>query len=130
ALGSVKTNIGHLDAAAGVAGLIKTVLSLEHRQIPPSLHFTRPNPEVDFALSPVRPVTELTDWPAEAGRMRRAGVSSFGLGGTNAHLVVEEAPLETPAPSRAWHVLLLSARSAEALERATNALAAHLASHP
>src|SRR6185436_9585435 len=133
ALGSVKTNIGHLDAAAGVAGLIKTVLSLEHRQIPPSLHFTHPNPEVDFTLSPVRPVTELTGWPAEAGRMRRAGVSSFGLGGTNAHLVVEEAPpLETPppAPARAWDVLLLSARSAEALERATDALAAHLASHP
>jgi phthiocerol/phenolphthiocerol synthesis type-I polyketide synthase E len=132
ALGSVKTNIGHLDAAAGVASLIKTVLSLEHRQIPPSLHFTQPNPEIDFAASPVRPATELADWPAEAGRMRRAGVSSFGLGGTNAHLVVEEAPPETPAPapSRAWDILLLSARSEEALERATDALAAHLASHP
>ncbi len=129
-LGSVKTNIGHLDAAAGVASLIKTVLSLEHRQIPPSLHFVQPSPEIDFAVSPVRPVTELADWPAEGDRMRRAGVSSFGLGGTNAHLVVEEAPLEAPAPSRAWDILLLSARSEEALERATDALAAHLASHP
>jgi len=132
ALGSVKTNIGHLDAAAGVASLIKTVLSLEHRQIPPSLHFAHPNPEVDFAASPVRPVTELADWPAAEDQPRRAGVSSFGLGGTNVHLVLEEAPPETPAlaPSRAWGVLLLSARSQEALERATDSLAAHLASHP
>ncbi|HEV7515636.1 MAG TPA: type I polyketide synthase [Thermoanaerobaculia bacterium] len=130
ALGSVKTNIGHLDAAAGVASLIKTVLALEHRQIPPSLHFVHPSPEIDFGASPVRLVTELADWPAEADQPRRAGVSSFGLGGTNAHLVVEEAPRATAGPGRPWDLLTLSARSAEALERATDALAAHLAAHP
>jgi acyl transferase domain-containing protein len=130
ALGSVKTNIGHLDVAAGIAGLIKTVLALEHRQIPPTLHLVRPNPEIDFAASPVRPVTELTDWPAAGDGPRRAGVSAFGFGGTNAHLVVEEAPAAAASPSRPWDVLLLSARSEEALERATDALAAHLASRP
>jgi len=125
-LGSVKTNVGHLDAAAGIASLIKTVLALEHRQIPPTLHVARPNPEIDFAAAPVRLVTELEQWPAAPGRPRRAGVSAFGIGGTNAHLVVEEAPAATLAPSRPWDLLVLSARSAEALERATDALAAHL----
>jgi acyl transferase domain-containing protein len=130
AVGSVKTNIGHLDVAAGIAGLIKTVLALEHLQIPPTLHLICPNPEIDFAGSPVRPVTELTGWLAEGDAPRRAGVSAFGFGGTNAHLVVEEAPAAAASPSRPWDVLLLSARSAEALERATDALADHLASHP
>jgi len=130
ALGSVKTNIGHLDVAAGIAGLIKTVLALEHRQIPPSLHLVCLNPEIDFVASPVRPVTELTDWSTEEEGPRRAGVSAFGFGGTNAHLVVEEAPAAAASPSRPWDVLLLSARSEEALERATDALVAHIASHP
>ncbi len=91
ALGSVKTNIGHLGAAAGIAGLIKAVLALEHRQIPPSLHFDRPNPLIDFDASPFRVPTALEEWPAP-GHPRRAAVSAFGIGGTNAHVVLEEAP--------------------------------------
>ncbi|WP_245877707.1 beta-ketoacyl synthase N-terminal-like domain-containing protein, partial [Streptomyces glaucescens] len=87
ALGSVKTNIGHLGAAAGIAGLIKAVLALEHRQIPPSLHFDRPNPLIDFDASPFRVPTALEDWPA-ADHPRRAAVSAFGIGGTNAHVVL------------------------------------------
>jgi amino acid adenylation domain-containing protein len=130
ALGSVKASIGHLDVAAGIAGLIKTVLALEHRQIPPSLHFTHPNPEIDFAAGPVRVVTELAEWPAEGDRPRRAGVSSFGFGGTNAHLVLEQAPEAPRSPSRPWDLLTLSARSEEALEVASEALAAHLESQP
>ena len=90
-LGSVKTNVGHLDVAAGIAGLLKTVLALKHGQIPPSLHFERPNPEIDFASSPVYVNTALREWEAN-GLPRRAGVSSFGFGGTNAHLILEEAP--------------------------------------
>ncbi len=129
-LGSVKTNVGHLDAAAGVTGLIKTVLALEHRQIPPSLHFKAPNPAIDFAASPFRVVDRLTDWEAN-GAPRRAGVSAFGIGGTNVHAVLEEAPPEAPAsPSRPWQVLLLSARTPAALERMTDALAARLTGDP
>jgi acyl transferase domain-containing protein len=130
ALGSVKSSIGHLDVASGIAGLIKTVLALEHRQIPPTLNVAEPNPEIDFAASPVRLATALEDWPAADGGPRRAGVSSFGFGGTNVHVVVEEAPEAKASPSRNAAVLLLSARSAEALERTTDALADHLASHP
>src|SRR5215831_10527185 len=89
AIGSVKTNIGHLDAAAGVAGLMKTVLMLRHKQIPPSLHFERSNPDIDFANSPFYVNTKLVEWRNDNGP-RRAGVSSFGLGGTNAHVVLEE----------------------------------------
>ena len=130
ALGSVKSNIGHLDVASGIASLIKTVLALEHRQIPPTLHLSSPNPEIDFAASPVRLATELADWPAPEDAPRRAGVSSFGFGGTNVHLIVEEAQTVDPSPSRASDVLVISARSEAALERATDALADHLASHP
>ncbi|HSK75059.1 MAG TPA: amino acid adenylation domain-containing protein [Thermoanaerobaculia bacterium] len=131
ALGSVKTNIGHLDAAAGVAGLIKAVLSLEHREIPPSLHFEAPNPEIDFAASPFYVNTEPIPWPRPAGTPRRAGVSSFGLGGTNAHVVLEEAPPAEPSgPSRPWQLLLLSAGTPTALERATDDLAGHLTAPP
>ena len=131
AIGSVKTNIGHLDAAAGVAGLIKTVLALEHRVLPPSLHFETPNPNIDFASSPFRVNAALTDWPRSDDAPRRAGVSSFGIGGTNAHVVLEEAP-EPPAParSRPVQIFTLSARSDEALERAGAALASHLTEHP
>ncbi|MGO4759718.1 ketoacyl-synthetase C-terminal extension domain-containing protein, partial [Streptomyces sp. 2MCAF27] len=88
ALGSVKSNIGHLDSAAGVAGLIKTVLAVEHGQIPPSLHFTEPNPRLGLADSPFHVNTELRPWP-EGDGPRRAAVSSFGLGGTNAHVILE-----------------------------------------
>src|SRR5262249_6931636 len=90
ALGSVKSNVGHLDTAAGVAGLIKAALALQHRQIPPTLHFERPNPKIDFEKSPFYVNTSLAEWPAGV-TPRRAGVSSFGIGGTNAHVVVEEA---------------------------------------
>jgi len=135
ALGSVKTNLGHLATAAGIAGLIKTVLALEHRLIPPSLHFERPNPEIDFSGSPFYVNTDLSPWPAN-GRPRRAGVSSFGFGGTNAHLVLEEAPA-APAPgstgagaARPYRLLRLSARSPAALDTATANLAAHLRTHP
>jgi len=130
AVGSVKTNVGHLETAAGVAGLIKTVLALEHGQIPPSLHFEQPNPAIDFASSPFYVNARLAEWKTDGGP-RRAGVSSFGMGGTNAHLVLEEAPAAVVAgPSRPWHLLLLSARTAAALERMTTNLAEHLERHP
>lgn len=130
AIGSVKTNIGHLDPAAGAAGFIKTVLALEHRQLPPSLHFHEPNPSIDFANSPFYVNTTLRDWPA-GSTPRRAGVSSFGIGGTNAHVVLEEAPVaERSTPARSVVLLTVSARSAAALETAATNLAAHLDAHP
>jgi acyl transferase domain-containing protein/acyl carrier protein len=126
AVASVKTNIGHLDAAAGVAGLIKTVLALKHKQIPPSLHFEKPNPQIDFDNSPFYVNTILKDWEVN-GIPRRAGVSSFGIGGTNAHIILEEAPaLEVSSHSRPWQLLLLSAKTATALETTTANLATHL----
>lgn len=129
AIGSVKTNMGHLDAAAGVTGLIKAVLALRHRTLPPSLHYERPNPQIDFAGSPFYVNTEARDWPA--GRTpRRAGVSSFGMGGTNAHVVLQEAPPAAPhGPARAWQVLPVSARSAAAAQAAQERLARHVAQH-
>jgi len=127
ALGSVKPNIGHLDAAAGTASLIKAVLALENREIPPTLHFTRPNPQLDLATSPFYVAAEPVPWQPRAGAPRRAGVSSFGVGGTNAHVVLEEAPAPTPSgPSRPWQLLALSARGPAALERAAANLAGHL----
>ncbi|OJT19748.1 polyketide synthase [Archangium sp. Cb G35] len=129
-LGSVKTNIGHLDAAAGVAGLIKTTLALEHRELPPSLHFQKPNPRIDFANSPFYVNATLQPWPA-GGTPRRAGVSSFGIGGTNAHVVLEEASAPRPgSPARPWQLLPLSAKTPSALESLTASLAAHLKAHP
>lgn len=97
ALGSVKTNIGHLDSAAGVAGLIKAVLAVEHGQLPPTLHFEKPNPRIALDRSPFYVNTELLPWP-EGDGPRRAGVSSFGLGGTNAHVILEQAPQVPRAP--------------------------------
>ena len=129
-IGSVKTNVGHLDCAAGVAGLIKGVLALEHGEIPPSLHFRAPNPEIDFEQTPFSVVTELRPWPA-GPEPRRAGVSSFGIGGTNAHVVLEEAPpIEGSGPSRTTQLLTLSARSSSALEAASANLARHLREKP
>ncbi|NEQ29719.1 MAG: SDR family NAD(P)-dependent oxidoreductase, partial [Leptolyngbya sp. SIO4C5] len=126
ALGSVKTNVGHLVSASGIAGLIKTVLALKHRQIPPSLHFQQPNPQIDFASSPFYVNTQLAEWPSN-GAPRRAGVSSFGMGGTNAHVVLQEAlPRPAAAPSRPEQLLLLSAKTPSALETATQNLATHL----
>jgi len=130
AIGSLKGNLGHMSAAAGIGGLIKTVLMLERRTLLPSLHFERPNPMIDFAASPFYVNTELRAWPA-AGQPRRAGVSSFGVGGTNAHVVVEEAPAAAPGgPSRPYQALVVSARTAGALERAAADLAAFLRRHP
>src|SRR6185436_17714508 len=123
ALGSVKSNIGHTEAAAGMAGLIKTVLALEHCEIPPTPGFERPNPQIDFAASPFWVNSERIAWP-RGPEPRRAGVSSFGIGGTNAHVVVEEAPDTAPSsPPRPWDLLVLSARSEAALEMATDRLA-------
>jgi amino acid adenylation domain-containing protein len=129
AIGTVKSNIGHLDIAAGVAGLIKTVLMLEHRQIPPSLHFERPNPRIDFASGPVYVNRSLTEWAGPGPR--RAGVSSFGFGGTNAHVVLEEAPaLPDDVSSRPWQLLVLSAKTEEALAAATRDLGVFFREHP
>jgi acyl transferase domain-containing protein len=120
AIGSVKTNIGHLDPAAGIAGVIKTVLSLQHRLLPPSLHFREPNPQIAFGNSPFYVNNELREWQANGGP-RRAGVSSFGIGGTNAHVVLEEGPSPAPRqPARSWQLVALSARSDAALEAATD----------
>ncbi len=130
AIGSVKSNVGHLDTAAGVAGLIKAVLALEHGEIPPSIHFEQPNPQIDFAHSPFFVARTLTPWPRGA-TPRRAGVSSFGIGGTNAHVVLEEPPALAPsAPSKPGNLLVLSTRTAAALATATENLARHLEKNP
>jgi acyl transferase domain-containing protein/acyl carrier protein len=130
AIGSVKTNVGHLDAAAGIAGLIKTVLALHHKVLPPSLNFKSPNPEIDFVNSPFYVNTKLAEWNVN-GIPRRAGVSSFGFGGTNVHLVLEEAPPPTvSSPSRSQQLLLLSAKSQSALDAATANLVNYLKQHP
>ena len=121
AIGSVKSNLGHLEAAAGVAGLIKVALALKHREIPASLHFETPNPHIPFAELPLRVQTTLAPWPTEAGPAL-AGISSFGFGGTNAHLVLKEAPLPIvvasadPESKLGTQLLPLSARSPEALQ--------------
>jgi acyl transferase domain-containing protein len=130
ALGSVKTNIGHLDAAAGVAGLIKAALVVERGQLPASLHFTEPNPALELDDSPFYVNDTLRSWQPDAGP-RRAGVSSFGIGGTNAHVVLEQPPPPQPSePGDAYQVLPMSARSTTALDAMTDNLAAHLEHHP
>ncbi len=116
-IGSVKTNVGHLEAAAGVAGLIKTVLSLEHEHIPQHLHFRSMNPHIDWGSLAVEIPVQGRSWP-RGERVRRAGISSFGFSGTNAHVIIEEAPLPVPRPAewqRDWHLLALSARTPAAL---------------
>ncbi|BDI15508.1 hypothetical protein ANSO36C_13100 [Nostoc cf. commune SO-36] len=126
AIGSLKSNVGHLVAAAGVAGLIKTALALHYKKIPPSLNFEAPNPKIDFANSPFYVNTELAEW-TEGETPRRAGVSSFGVGGTNAHIVLEEAPqIQSSGSSRPQQLLLLSAKTSTALEAATANLQQHL----
>ncbi len=130
ALGSIKTNVGHLEAAAGIAGLLKAILALKHRTLPPSLHFSTPNPEIDFEDGPFYVNTVAREWPCN-GTPRRAGVSSFGMGGTNAHAILEEAPETEPgSASRPWQLLLLSARTPAALETSSGRLAAFLREHP
>ncbi|HFC11942.1 MAG TPA: polyketide synthase [Anaerolineae bacterium] len=128
ALGAVKSNIGHLDAAAGAAGLIKTILALQHKQIPPTLHFEQPNPALDLDNSPFYVPTELQDWHNGVSP-RRAGVSSFGIGGTNAHIVLEEAPTieSTGQTSDQPQLIVLSARTPSALETVTDNLQGFLA---
>ena len=127
ALGSIKSNFGHQTAASGVAGLIKTALSLHHAKLVPSLFFDRPNPNIDFAATPFFVQTRLEDWTPPSGVPRRAGVSSFGVGGTNAHVVLEEAPAPVaPGARRPVELLLVSAKSEAALDRASAQLAAHL----
>jgi len=127
-LGALKPNIGHLDTAAGVAGLIKTILALEREVIPPTLHFEAPNPELRLDPSLFSLSATAQAWTRRQGHPRRAGVSSFGIGGTNAHLIVEEAPLPLAAAAAPElpQLLLLSANDPAALEAATERLAVHL----
>ena len=134
AIGSVKTNVGHLNTASGVTGLIKTVMALKHKLIPPSLHFEQPNPEIDFTNSPFYVNTKLSEWNTN-GTPRRTGVSSFGVGGTNAHVVLEEAPVVQTRDlaslhSRPRQLLLLTAKTSTALETTTTNLVVHLQQHP
>ncbi|AFM15061.1 polyketide synthase family protein [Mycolicibacterium chubuense NBB4] len=134
-MGSVKTNVGHLESASGAAGLIKVVLSLQHEMLPQSLHFATPSPHIPWDSLPVRVVDEATPWHTN-GRPRRAGVSSFGFTGTNAHVLIEEAPPRPPSDEDTQsagepaHVLPLSARSPEALTATAERYAAWLGAHP
>jgi acyl transferase domain-containing protein/acyl carrier protein len=131
AIGSVKSNIGHLDTAAGVAGLIKAVLMVERGRIPASLHYEEGNPQIDFAGSPFAVNRELREWERRGAEPRRAGVSSFGMGGTNAHVVLEEGPQRevVEAGEDEWQLLLVSARTEAAVEQVAQRLAAHLRAH-
>ena len=129
-IGSLKSNVGHMVIAAGAAGVIKTALSLAAEKLPASIHFQRPNPKVDFAGSPFLVNHELTPWP-RASAVRRAGVSSFGVGGTNAHVVMEEAPVAKASSAASGpQLLLLSARTPTALVAMATRLADHLDAHP
>ena len=131
-VGSVKSNIGHLDTAAGVVSLIKAILAVKHGEMPPTLGFEKPNPSIDFANSPFVVNDRLTPWP-EGPAPRRAGVNSLGVGGTNAHAVIEEAPRQPAAVRRdaeSPQLLMTSAKSRKALDDAGARLAAHIAAHP
>jgi acyl transferase domain-containing protein/thioesterase domain-containing protein/NAD(P)-dependent dehydrogenase (short-subunit alcohol dehydrogenase family)/acyl carrier protein len=130
-IGSVKTNIGHLDTAAGVASLIKASLALKHRELPPSLGYEAPNPAIDFETSPFRVNDTLTPWMPHKGP-RRAGVNSLGVGGTNAHVIIEEAPERPVSDESDWpfHLLTISARSKAALDANTAELASYLRENP
>ncbi len=136
-IGSVKTNIGHLEAAAGIAGVIKVILALEHEVLPKHLHFQKPSPHIPWDRLPVRVVEDAVPWPRD-GRPRIAGVSSFGFSGTNSHVIISEAPAEagqvaaTPAPSddRRFSLLPLSARTPEALVHLAEKYGSWLADHP
>ncbi|MEW6731506.1 MAG: beta-ketoacyl synthase N-terminal-like domain-containing protein, partial [Acidobacteriota bacterium] len=132
-LGSVKTNIGHAEAAAGVAGLIKAVLCLNHKQIPQNLHFSTPNPHIPWAALPVKIASSLMEWPSD-GKPRLAGVSSFGISGTNAHVILEEAPVPDysfaqPLPP-IGKLLLLSGQTVKALKAQASRYADYIETHP
>lgn len=130
-IGAVKTNIGHLEAAAGMAGLLKVVLSLQHREIPPNLNLKQLNPYISLEGTPLDIPTEIQPWISSTGH-RFAGVSSFGFGGTNAHIILEEAPAASEVPSsiqRPWHLLTLSAKSEQALQELAQRYQGFLASH-
>lgn len=130
AIGSVKTNVGHLDAAAGMTGLIKVALSLKHKTIPASLHYQSPNPQISFEGSRFYVNTQTSPW-RDTGEPRRAGISAFGVGGTNAHVILEEAsPQIATGPSDELQLLPLSARSQMALSAASGNLADHLREYP
>jgi len=129
-IGSVKTNIGHADAAAGIAGFLKAVMMLHHKKIPPNLHFEKPNPNIDFENSPFYVPTRLTEWKTD-GKPHCAGVSSFGIGGTNAHAVLAEAPAVDPSgPSRPRQLIILSAHTRAALDRKAADLLQYLKQNP
>ncbi|MCP5104812.1 MAG: type I polyketide synthase, partial [bacterium] len=134
AVGSVKTNIGHLDAAAGIAGFIKAALALNYRLIPASLHYEKPNPKIDFENSPFYVNARLKEWKTNGERLR-AGVSSLGIGGTNAHVIMEEVPAECrvrqgDAGAGQYKLLLLSAKTGTALDNASQNLTAFLKDNP
>jgi phthiocerol/phenolphthiocerol synthesis type-I polyketide synthase E len=127
AVGSVKSNLGHTDTAAGVAGFIKTVLALKHKQIPPTLHVANPNPTINFEETPFYPNIVLSEWKQSGPSPRRAGQNSFGMGGTNAHVLLEEAPqIKQSSSLRPYHLLVWSAKTSSALEAMTANLAEHL----
>ncbi|VEN73212.1 conserved hypothetical protein [Candidatus Desulfarcum epimagneticum] len=129
-IGSVKSNIGHLNHAAGMAGLLKTVLALKHQSLPPTLNFRKPNPDIDFDNSPFYVNTTHKKWDTQ-GSPRRAGVNAFGIGGTNAHVVLEEAPTQKPSKeTRPYKLITLSAKTDAALSALTDNLAGHLEKHP
>ncbi len=130
-IGSVKTNIGHLDTAAGVAGLAKAALALHHGAMPPSLGYEAPNPAIGFDGSPFRVNAALTPWPRRQ-TPRHAAINALGVGGTNAHMILSEAPLRAPSEDSdfPFHPLCISGRSKAALDANTAALAAHLRAHP
>lgn len=129
-IGSLKTNIGHLDVAAGVSGLIKVIQALKHQELPPTLNFSSPNPQIDFANSPFVVNTQLQPWPAHDSP-RRAAVSAFGVGGTNAHVVVEEAPKALPVERVARNRLfVLSAANPQSLQQIADRLVQRLQRQP
>lgn len=130
-IGSAKTNVGHLDIAAGITGLIHAMHVVRDGELTPILHFRDANPNLELETSPFRINTELRPWPSENGEPRRAGVSAFGVGGTNAHVVLEQAPTEEPCPTtRTEHLVPLSARSEPAIEKVISRLGEHVAAHP